>query len=235
MNLLDYFTVTRKQWLVIVLITTLPLVGSSFSSHLMSVDTIKVDTLIDLDNFFEILERFEDIEDTDSIITVASMARNKIPQRQLEGYHKKAFDYIDRFATVAIGEQDKFGIPASITLAQGLLESGFGKSRMANTINNHFGIKCTRGQRRQKGKCYIFEDDTKYDRFVKFESAWASYRAHSRLLQNERYKALYTLEIDDYEGWALGLQKAGYASDNNYAKKLVRIIELYELYEYDER
>jgi flagellum-specific peptidoglycan hydrolase FlgJ len=192
-----------------------------------AVDTIRVDTLVNLEDFFKVLV---DIDNPN-----LSNKNKEIPQRILEGYHQKAFDYVARFGSIAVAEQQKYGIPASITLAQGLLESGFGKSTMATTINNHFGIKCTPHQRKQKDKCYIFEDDTKYDRFVKFESAWASYRAHSLILQNERYKHLYDLESTDYEGWALGLQKAGYASDTNYAKKLVRIIELYELYEYDEK
>ena len=194
-----------------------------------SIDTIRIDTLTDLNDFFKVLEVIEMPELGNSI-----SVDKEIPQRVLEGYHQKAFDYVERFGRIAIGEQEKYGIPASITLAQGLLESGFGKSRMALTINNHFGIKCTAHQRRQKGKCYIFADDTKYDRFVKFENAWASYRAHSKVLQNSRYESLYVLQPTDYEGWALGLQKAGYASDKNYARKLVRIIELYELYEYDE-
>lgn len=199
--------------------------GFSFVS-----DTTKVDTLANLDDFFEILEDYEDEE----IDTSTTLFSTEIPQRELEGYHQKAFDYINRFANIAIGEQEKFGIPASITLAQGLVESGFGKSKMARTINNHFGIKCTPGQKRQRGRCYTFHDDTRYDKFLKFESAWASYRYHSRMLQSDRYKSLYDLEITDYEGWAIGLQKAGYASDKNYAKKLIRIVEIYELYEYDE-
>jgi|AntRauTorckE5430_2_1112549.scaffolds.fasta_scaffold02664_4 flagellum-specific peptidoglycan hydrolase FlgJ len=210
----------KKLHVLIVLLSLMPLL--SFAS----VDTIRVDTLADLEDFFDVLIELESPNLTNS--------DKEIPQRILEGYHQKAFDYVERFGLIAVAEQKKYGIPASITLAQGLLESGFGKSKMATTINNHFGIKCTPYQRKQKGKCYIFEDDTKYDRFVKFESAWASYRAHSLVLQNERYKDLYALSSTDYEGWALGLQKAGYASDDSYAKKLVRIIELYELYEFDE-
>lgn len=211
----------KKIQLLFIFLCFLPILNFA------SVDTIRIDTLADLDDFFEILEVKEKNE-------FNTYSNREIPQRILEDYHQKAFDYVERFGQIAVAEQEKFGIPASITLAQGLLESGFGKSTMALTINNHFGIKCTPYQRKQKGKCYVFADDTKYDRFVKFESAWASYRAHSLILQNERYKALYDLEPTDYEGWALGLQKAGYASDANYAKKLIRIIELYELYEYDE-
>jgi flagellum-specific peptidoglycan hydrolase FlgJ len=185
------------------------------------------DSLIDLDDFFNTLTIHETVKsDSARVFTVE--------QRILDGYHQKAFDYIEQYKTVAVGEMEKFGIPASITLAQALVESGFGKSKMAQSINNHFGIKCKPEQRKQKGKCYVFHDDTRYDRFVKFENAWASYRAHSLLLKSERYQPLFELQKTDYEAWALGLQAAGYASDANYAKKLVRLIELYELYELDE-
>lgn len=197
-------------------------------------DTTKTDSLISLEKFFELLHEDDDQPELPTVDS-SNTINKSIPQRELEDYHKKAFDYIERFAHVAIAEQKKYGIPTSIKLAQGLLESGFGKSKMALTINNHFGIKCNSGQKRQPGKCYTFHDDTKYDKFLKFESAWASYRYHSLVLQDQRYKSLYALEITDYENWAIGLQKAGYASDKNYAKKLIRIIELYELYEYDEQ
>jgi flagellum-specific peptidoglycan hydrolase FlgJ len=190
-------------------------------------DSLIRDTLRDLNDFFTVLNDYETAQKVNDGLT--------IPQRELSHYHDKAFAYIERYHHVAVAEMNKFGIPASVTLAQALIESGFGKSKMATQINNHFGIKCTTYQRRQKGKCYIFADDTKYDRFVKFESAWASYRAHSMVLKYDRYKPLYELGEQDYEGWALGLQAAGYASDKNYAKKIVRIIELYELYEYDEQ
>ncbi len=214
---------TIKNYFIACTMIFLPIFSNAFAT-----DTLRLDTLSNLDDFFEILDFMEE----DKLDSIEQL--DAVPQRKLEGYHQKAFDYIDRFAAIAIAEQKKFGIPASITLAQGLLESGFGKSTMANSINNHFGIKCKPNEKRIKGKCYVFADDTKHDRFVKFASAWESYRAHSILLQGERYLALYKLDTMDYEGWALGLQKAGYASDANYARKLIRIIELYELYEYDE-
>ncbi|MFK7948085.1 MAG: glycoside hydrolase family 73 protein [Saprospiraceae bacterium] len=228
---------TTLKTLLLIAFFTFPNTGFGFVT-----DTTKVDTLMNLNDFFMIIEqeekekkqRQEEQKENSTIDTTVMTFVSKIPQRQLQDYHQKAFDYVDRFAHIAVAEQEKYHIPASITLAQGLIESGFGKSKMARTINNHFGIKCTPGQKRQRGRCYTFHDDTRYDKFLKFESAWASYRYHSKVLQNERYKSLYELEMTDYEGWAIGLQKAGYASDKNYAKKLIRIIELYELYEYDE-
>ena len=205
------------------------------SAYCHSIDTSKTDTLISIDAFFALLQKQEKNNlESNRIDALLSGLSTEVPQRQLEDYHQKAFDYINRFAQVAVNEQEKFRIPASIKLAQGLIESGFGKSKMALSINNHFGIKCTAQQKRQRGRCYTFRDDTEYDTFLKFESAWECYRYHSKVLQSERYKFLYNLEITDYEGWAIGLQKAGYASDKNYAKKLIRVIELYELYEFDE-
>lgn len=226
-----------KIMVISTLISTIPTLTFGLAN-----DTTKVDTLMNLNDFFQLLEhqkkekekRLNQTQERSKADTASITFVPRIPQRQLEDYHQKAFDYIDRFAHIAVAEQEKFGIPASITLAQGLVESGFGKSKMATSINNHFGIKCTPGQKRQQGRCYTFHDDTQHDKFLKFESAWASYRYHSKILQSERYQSLYELEITDYEGWAIGLQKAGYASDKNYAKKLIRIIEIYELYEYDE-
>ncbi len=212
-----------KAYLTILIITFPIFLMANIS---ISVDSLIKDSLKNLDDFFVILDDYEQIQNTQE--------NPIVPQRELSHYHDKAIAYIDRFQHVAVAEMNKYGIPASITLAQALIESGFGKSALATKINNHFGIKCNRYQRKQKGKCFIFEDDTKYDRFVKFESAWASFRAHSLVLQYDRYKPLYKLNEKDYEGWALGLQSAGYASDKNYAKKIVRIIELYDLYEFDE-
>lgn len=230
------FKIFIVRTLLLFSVLTLPTIAFGFTS-----DTTKADTLMNLNDFFQLLEQQKkekeqtlQQEENSTTDTTTMTFVAEIPQRQLEDYHQKAFDYVDRFAHIAVAEQEKYRIPASITLAQGLIESGFGKSKMATTINNHFGIKCTPGQKRQRGRCYTFHDDTRYDKFLKFESAWASYRYHSKILQSERYQSLYELEITDYEGWAIGLQKAGYASDKNYAKKLIRIIELYELYEYDE-
>jgi len=141
-------------------------------------------------------------------------------------------NYIKRFATVAQAEMKKYGIPASITLAQGLLESQAGLSSLATKHNNHFGIKCF-SKKCQKGHCSNFSDDHHKDFFKIYPSAWESYRAHSLFLQKGRYQHLLNLPSSDYQGWAHGLKKAGYATDPNYAYKLIRLIDDLKLYQYD--
>ncbi len=141
--------------------------------------------------------------------------------------------YIERFDEVAQAEMEKYGVPASITLAQGLLESQAGKSPLATGHNNHFGIKCF-ARNCRRGHCRNFSDDSHKDFFRVYRSAWESYRAHSLLLRREeRYQPLFRLAADDYRGWAEGLAKAGYATDPAYAKKLIRLIERHKLYRYD--
>ena len=147
--------------------------------------------------------------------------------------HKKAsqqqINYIQRFAKVAKSEMDKYGIPASIKLAQGLLESQAGASKLATKNNNHFGIKCF-SKNCKKGHCTNFSDDSHKDFFKVFDTAWASYRAHSELLQTNRYKHLLH---QDYTTWAKGLSAAGYATDPEYSQKLLELIETLELHRYD--
>jgi flagellum-specific peptidoglycan hydrolase FlgJ len=129
-------------------------------------------------------------------------------------------------------ERDRFGIPASITLGQGLLESDAGGSPLSTTANNHFGIKCfSRSCRR--GHCKNFTDDSHKDFFRVYASDWESFRAHSQLLQAGRYRRLYKLGKKDYTSWALGLSKAGYATDKKYAQKLIHLIEDLDLFQYD--
>ncbi|MCB9290436.1 MAG: glucosaminidase domain-containing protein [Lewinellaceae bacterium] len=141
--------------------------------------------------------------------------------------------YIRRFAKVAQAEMEKFGIPASIKLAQGLLESDAGKSPIAIENNNHFGIKCF-SRNCQKGHCRNFEDDSHKDFFRIYKSAWESFRAHSLMLrQNERYQPLFSLSSTDYRAWAAGLSEAGYATDPDYAKKVIRLIEELNLQRFD--
>lgn len=146
---------------------------------------------------------------------------------------KKQLAYVKRYADVAQKEMNTYKIPASITLAQGLLESNVGESRLATKNNNHFGIKCF-SRKCKKGHCSNFTDDSHKDFFRKYKSAWESFRAHSLLLGAKRYKPLYQLKEDDYRGWAKGLKKAGYATDPHYAEKIIELIEDLELYEYDE-
>lgn len=141
--------------------------------------------------------------------------------------------YVSRYAPVAKIEQNLHGIPASITLAQGLLESDAGGSRLAKRNKNHFGIKCF-SRTCAKGHCSNFTDDSHKDFFRAYKSAWESYRAHSLFLQKDRYKHLLKLEPTDYKAWANGLSKAGYATDKRYANKLINLIEALDLHQYDE-
>jgi len=146
---------------------------------------------------------------------------------------RKQLKYVKRFAKVAQTEMEQFGIPASITLAQGLLESNVGESKLATQNKNHFGIKCFSRSCR-KGHCSNFTDDSHKDFFRIFKSAWDSYRAHSLLLKrSERYGHLFRLSERDYRAWAHGLRKAGYATDKQYGEKLINLIEDLGLHEYD--
>jgi len=146
---------------------------------------------------------------------------------------QKQLKYVDRFVDVAQKEMEKYGIPASITLAQGLLESNCGESRLAVKNNNHFGIKCF-SRSCKKGHCSNFTDDSHKDFFRRYSNVWESYRGHSYLLRADRYKGVYKLPADDYKGWARGLKKAGYATDKHYAEKLINLIEDLDLYKYDD-
>jgi hypothetical protein len=138
-------------------------------------------------------------------------------------------DYINRYKDIAIEQMMKHHIPASITLAQGLLESGAGKSLLTVSSNNHFGIKC----HEWSGRRFYKEDDTKNDCFRVYDNAKESFEDHSRFLQRPRYKSLFSLKTTDYKGWARGLKACGYATNPQYADKLIGLIELYGLNEYD--
>jgi LysM repeat protein/uncharacterized FlgJ-related protein len=142
-----------------------------------------------------------------------------------------ALSYIDKFKDVAIEEMNSNGIPASITLAQGLLESGNGNSSLAKYANNHFGVKVTSDW---KGKGYYKDDDKRNDCFRVYTDARESYRDHSEFLKRKRYSALFELDKNDYKNWALGLKQAGYATNPRYPDMLVNIIDRYKLYQYDQ-
>ena len=128
----------------------------------------------------------------------------------------------------------KYGIPASITIAQGLLESDAGQSRLAVNNNNHFGIKCF-ARNCKPGHCSNHSDDSHKDFFRKYKSVWESYRAHSLFLQRSRYQHLRKIPRSDYKSWAKGLSKAGYATDKKYADKLVTLIENLKLHRFDKQ
>lgn len=139
--------------------------------------------------------------------------------------------YIDQYKDIAIEQMMRYHIPASITLAQGLLESGAGRSELTRNSNNHFGIKCNNNW---TGRRTYHDDDAKNDCFRVYDSAYDSYEDHSKFLSsNQRYRPLFQLKTTDYKGWAKGLKACGYATSPVYAEKLVEIIQLYKLYQYD--
>lgn len=151
----------------------------------------------------------------------SAVAGNKISPEQ----------YIQKFKDDAIVEMEKFNIPASITLAQAMLESSNGNSDLAIQANNHFGIKC---HNNWNGPTFIKDDDKKDECFRKYESVLYSYNDHSQFLSTySRYAFLFQLKRTDYKGWAKGLKQAGYATNPKYPEILIRLIEDYQLYKYD--
>ena len=141
--------------------------------------------------------------------------------------------YVRAHAALAEAEMHRSGVPASITLAQALLESNVGKSTLATRNHNHFGIKCF-SRTCTKGHCSNHSDDSHKDFFRIYPDVATSFRAHSDFLKNgKRYRSLFQLDPADYQGWAHGLKKAGYATDKRYAHKLIRLIEDLDLTRYD--
>ena len=138
--------------------------------------------------------------------------------------------YIDKYKDWAIEQMHDYRIPASITLAQGLLESNAGRSRLATQANNHFGIKVSGSW---TGPYIVQSDDRPNDKFRKYKSARDSYIDHSKFLQQKRYQGLFRLSITNYKGWARGLKTAGYATSPTYAEALIRVIEMYNLNQFD--
>jgi len=153
---------------------------------------------------------------TTSLISFSQISRN---------------EYIQRYQILAIEEMSRSGVPASITIAQGCLESGNGNSELSIKSNNHFGIKCKKGW---KGKKVYYDDDAKHECFRKYRTVEDSYVDHTNfLLKNQRYASLFELKTTNYKGWAHGLKKAGYATNKNYAHHLIKIIEENKLYRLD--
>lgn len=140
-------------------------------------------------------------------------------------------EYIEKHQKLAIHQMEKLGVPASIILAQGMVETGNGNSTLAIKANNHFGIKC---HNTWKGARIYHDDDAKGECFRKYKSVEKSYQDHSEFLRgSRRYAFLFDLKPTDYKGWANGLRKAGYATDPEYPKKLIRVIEEHQLYRLD--
>ncbi len=170
------------------------------------------------------------------IVTVNKPVARKAPQKVLVIKGNKlennytASDYIERYKDIAVEEMSKSGIPASITLAQGLLESGNGNGELARQANNHFGIKCNTTW---TGPTILKDDDAKGECFRVYNDPEESYRDHSEFLKRQRYAFLFELNRNDYKGWAYGLKQAGYATNPRYAELLIGIIERYDLTQYD--
>ncbi|QLE00595.1 glucosaminidase domain-containing protein [Galbibacter sp. BG1] len=146
-------------------------------------------------------------------------------------YTETVDDYINVYSPIAQKQMQNYGIPASIILAQGILESGAGKGELVRKANNHFGIKCHTGW---TGERAYHDDDARGECFRKYTHPLYSYQNHSEFLTTRsRYGFLFDLDKDDYKGWAKGLRSAGYATDRRYPDKLISLIEKYQLYKYD--
>ena len=133
-------------------------------------------------------------------------------------------EYTEQYADYAMEQMRRYGIPASVTLAQGILESSNGQSRLAQNENNHFGIKATPEWIAEGGRYSLYSDDKPNEKFCSYDSVGDSYEHHSRFLkENNRYARCFSLSPDDYKGWTLGLEKAGYATGGHYADSLQRL------------
>ena len=173
-------------------------------------------------------------KETTSIKKMPSVKQNqhvKNLTKKNKNLNKYTLTYIKKYAPLAVIKMHEYKIPASITLAQGILESGNGRSVLASKSNNHFGIKCHKGW---TGKKVYHDDDKKDDCFRKYKYVENSYNDHSEFLTTrKRYAFLFNYRTTDYKKWARGLKKAGYATDRKYPTKLIKIIEDYKLHEFD--
>ena len=180
-----------------------------------------------------IVAKKNDTERLDTTKKTKPSATNK-PNTKLpsnSSYLEVVSKYIDDYSGIAMEEMKEYGIPASITLAQGILESGAGIGQLSKKANNHFGIKCHKGW---TGKRVYHDDDMEQECFRKYKDPETSFRDHSIFLTGRsRYSDLFELREDDYKAWAKGLRKAGYATDPKYPQKLIGIIERYDLSSYD--
>lgn len=159
------------------------------------------------------------------VLTI-SMAFLGVAQVSAQALNQAYLDYIARYRDLAIQQQREHRIPASITMAQGILESAAGKSELAVKANNHFGVKCTSDW---PGRTFTHDDETANECFRRYASVEDSYEDHSLFLKRKRYESLFSLPIGDYKNWAYGLKACGYATDPKYPEKLIRLIETYDL------
>lgn len=213
------------HWVLLGVILIYMLMNYPFSTSAYPEDPEKHENM-DRASFMPGLGGNENIQDIKS--SKVEVVMEEIPVKTEK--KEETEQYIERFKKVALKEEEKFGIPASITLAQGILESNTGSSRLVKEANNHFGMKCF-SRKCKKGHCINFSDDSHKDFFVVFPTAWESYRAHSLLISQGRYSQLKNAGKEDYISWAEGLYKAGYATDKKYAEKLIAVIERYKLNE----
>ena len=176
-------------------------------------------------------EKKEIQEKEQYLVTQSDIIFSDFKQEKGSSLNSFTMDYIEKYKNIAIDKMVEYKIPASITLAQGILESGNGLSTLARKSNNHFGIKC---HNNWKGKRVYHDDDKRNECFRKYSNPEGSFDDHSLFLTTRgRYDGLFELNTDDYKGWAKGLKKAGYATDRKYPKKLISFIENFDLYEYD--
>lgn len=161
------------------------------------------------------------------LLAVLVLTMSAAAQKQNSTY----LAYIEQWKATALQNQADYGIPASIIMAQALLESGAGTSELALNARNHFGIKCTSDW---FGGVYYYDDDSEGECFRQYSDAAESFKDHALFLQRPRYATCFEIAIEDYEGWAYRLKACGYATDKNYAPKLIKIIEDYKLYELGE-
>ena len=163
---------------------------------------------------------------------VSTPPKTVLPTKKVLTNQEKVNQYIERFGPIASQEMKKFGIPASITLAQGILESGMGYGRLAIEGNNHFGIKCHKDW---NGKKIFHDDDKEGECFRVYKDPVTSYRDHSLFLsERSRYAFLFAIKKTNYKAWARGLKKAGYATDPKYPEKLIQLIDRYDLTQFDQ-
>ncbi|MCX6306637.1 MAG: glucosaminidase domain-containing protein [Bacteroidetes bacterium] len=166
------------------------------------------------------------------LVIIILFSTNQVPaQQQQAEYNAIVNRYIQQYKDIAVKEMKEYRIPASITLAQGILESNAGRSPLALEANNHFGIKC---HKEWTGPTFYKDDETKGECFRKYDSPLESFRDHSQFLTTrDRYKGLFKLDITDYRGWATGLKSAGYATNPAYPQLLIKTIETFLLDRYD--
>lgn len=164
-------------------------------------------------------------------VITAAPAHQPVKQGQsYSAYNVDVADYVRKYSPYAVKEMKEFGVPASVILGQGIHESGAGKSLLAQEANNHFGVKCT-GE--WTGPTYHMNDDAPNECFRKYASAEESYDDHMKFLQRKRYASLFTLDKEDYKGWAYGLKRCGYATNPRYSDILISMIERYNLTRFD--